>query len=122
MKWLDEIFRKFPKRAKRRIVHRYWTEEKISDAVKDKPFKSEFRKKYPDAYDLLQRGGRLGEYFVVNKRKGAKRWNDETLHEIVKGCKTPADLGRKSRGALQRIKKDDRLDEFFPNRIKRKRD
>ena len=85
------------------------------------PFKTEFRKKYPGAYDLLQREGRLGEYFVDNKLKGPEKWNDQALREIVKGCKTPADLGRKSRGALQRIIKDGRLDEFFPNRIKRKK-
>ena len=121
MRWLDEIFKDLPKRAKRRIIHRYWTEDKIANAVKDKPYKSDFRKKYPGAYDLLQREGRLDDYFKEKKEKGPERWNDKALHKIVKGCKTPADLGRKSRGALQRLIKDGRLDEFFPNRVKRKK-
>lgn len=120
MGWINEVFEGFPKRSKRRFVYRYWTDDKIEEAVKDKPYKSEFRKKYPGAYDLLQREGRLDEYFHINKAKGPEKWNDKALKEIVKGCKTPADLGRKSRGALQRLKKDGRLDEFFPNRVKRK--
>lgn len=120
MGWLEYVFESFPKRAKQRIIHKYWTDERISEAVKDKPYKSEFREKYPGAYDLLQREGRLSEYFPTNKAKGPEKWNDTALNEIIIGCNTPADLGRKSRGALQRIRKDGRLDEFFPNRIKRK--
>lgn len=120
MGWLDDVFRNLPKRAKRKFIYRYWTNDKIAAAVKDKPYKSEFRQKYPGAYDLLQREGRLDDYFKVKKEKGPERWNDKALHAIVKGCKTPADLGRKSRGALQRLRKDGRLDEFFPNRKKEK--
>ena len=121
MGWLNDIFGDFPRRAKRRIIHKYWTDDKIEKAVKDKPYKAEFRKKYPGAYDLLQREGRLDEYFHANKAKGPERWNDKVILEIIKGCKTPADLGRKSRGALLRLRKDGRLDEFFPNRVKRKK-
>ena len=98
-----------------------WTKVTIAAEAQKYPTRSEFQVHAAGAYQIAIRNGWIDEIFCNHENngysmiKGPKRkWNRESVSQLIKNCETRVDLKRKSHSAYTVARKNGWLDELFP--------
>lgn len=93
----------------------YWNLERSIAAASEFKYKSDFHKKYPQAYSVLLKSGMIDKYFPEKKRtKREKIWTLKKSLSIIHQCKCRTEFRLNFPGAFNTIRHAGLLDKYFP--------